>query len=1124
MDCSSCGHEAPDGSAFCNACGAPLQVKCASCGATPPPGSSFCNGCGAPLGGASAPTVDAPTAVRAPLDYTPRHLADRILQSKSALEGERKQVTVMFADVQGSMDLAAQVDPEHWHAILDRFFTILADGVHRFEGTVNQYTGDGIMALFGAPIAHEDHAQRACYAALHLRGALNQYATEVKREHGLGFSTRLGLHSGEVVVGKIGDDLRMDYTAQGQSVGLAQRMESLASPDSCYLTGATAALVDGYLELEDLGEFNIKGVEAPVPVHRLVGIGSSRTRFDISRSRGLSRFVGRSGDLRILEDAIDEAQVGNGQVIGVVAQAGTGKSRLCFEFLERCRARGMQVFEAAAVAHGRNIPLLPILEVFRSYFGITQEDEDRRAREKVAGRMVLLDHAFTDALPLLFDFLGIADPQHPAPRLEPEARQRQLLAIVRQVIQSVSEAQPTVTLIEDLHWMDEASAEFLAHMVDAREGSRNLLLLNFRPEYRADWMQKSWYRQIALTPLGEEAIAELLADLLGTDPSVAGLARPIHARTGGNPFFTEEVVQTLIDSEHLEGTRGAYRLVTPIEKLEVPATVQAVLAARIDRLVEREKRLLQVASVIGKDFAEPMLEEVAELDSDDLKQSLAELRRAEFLYELAIYPVVEYSFKHPLTQEVALGSQLRERRRKVHAAVAGAIERQNPGRLDEHAATLAHHCEEAGEALAAARWHRRAALWVAATDVQAASEHWTRVRALVHELPEDREAASLGILACGNLLRLAWRLGISSERAASLLSEGQSFAGVMGDPLAALKLSAAYGRARCGDGDVATYRELMVESLSAANQTDDVELQAGMGSSLIDALAFSGRFPETLAAIEEGLVRYPRHIGSEKWITGFNPYAVTQFFRGFCFSWMGRLPDAIQEYAHHRRICEEDGSPEFIGYNLLYSSEAHYFAGDADRARASARELEELTGELGEPPSLAAYTPLSAAFAHLAGGRSGEAIAAARESLDRLGRVEKFQACMPAALLGEALLAAEDAPAAVSAAHEAADLSRRSDRMNYEAWALGILVRSLLRRDGTRARAAAESALGDAAALIERSGASTLAPWLLEWRAEFAGVLGKQEEQRQLLRDAEQSYRAIGAPLQAERVSSLLSR
>jgi class 3 adenylate cyclase len=662
----------------------------------------------------AAPSVGIPSPERDPRAYTPKHLADKILTSRSALEGERKQVTVLFADVKGSMELAEQLDPEVWSAIMQRFFTILADGVERFEGFVDKFTGDGIMALFGAPIAHEDHAQRACYAALHLREEIARYATEVKREHGIGFSTRIGLNSGEVVVGTIGDDLRMDYTAQGHTVGLAQRMESLAEPNTCYLSAATAALAGGYFALDDLGEFLVKGVADPVRVHRLAGIGAARTRFDISRARGLSRFVGRAADLRTLEDALAQAAAGNGQVVGVVAEAGTGKSRLCFEFLEHCRARGLRVFEGRAVAHGRNIPFLPILEVYRAYFGITLADDDRSARVKIAGHMVVLDQRFAEALPLLFDFLGIGDPEHPGPRLDPEVRQRQLIGLMRQVTQSGSEAQPTVTMIEDLHWLDAASGEFLEHMVDAQAGSRRLLLVNFRPEYRADWMQKSWYRQIPLTPLGPEAIAELLADLLGHDPSLAGLAGPNHARTAGNPFFTEEVAQSLIESGHLVGTRGAYRLVTPIERLEVPATVQAVLAARIDRLPAREKRLLQVASVIGKDFPEPLLAAVAELPADELKAALAALRRGEFIHEQARYPVAEYAFKHPLTQEVALGSQLRERRRQVHAAVARATLQHDPEHRDERAALLAHHWEEAGEALSAARWHRRAAEWVGA--------------------------------------------------------------------------------------------------------------------------------------------------------------------------------------------------------------------------------------------------------------------------------------------------------------------------------------------------------------------------------------------------------------------------
>src|SRR5262245_32881803 len=405
MRCPACGNENRAGAKFCNECASPLPAPCPACGASNPAGSKFCNECATPLTG---PVSSAPPAFRSstpmPLSYTPRHLAEKILTSRSALEGERKQVTILFADVKGSMDLAEQVDPEEWHKIMDRFFAILSEGVHRFEGTINQYTGDGVMALFGAPIAHEDHARRACYAALHLQQELRRYADEMRVERGLNFFVRMGLNSGEVVVGKIGDDLRMDYTAQGHTVGLAARMEQIAEPGKALLTGDTAKLVSGYLALRDLGETHIKGVSAPLHIFELEGVGRARTRLDESRSRGFTKFVGRQREMAALEAALEQAISGNAQVVGVVAEPGTGKSRLCYEFTERCRAREIPVYEGHGVSHGKAIPLLPVLEFQRSYFGITEHDTARAARDKIAGRTLLLDETLSEALPIMFDF------------------------------------------------------------------------------------------------------------------------------------------------------------------------------------------------------------------------------------------------------------------------------------------------------------------------------------------------------------------------------------------------------------------------------------------------------------------------------------------------------------------------------------------------------------------------------------------------------------------------------------------------------------------------------------------------------------------------------------------------
>jgi class 3 adenylate cyclase len=497
---------------------------------------------------------------------TPTHLADKIRQSKFTLQGERKQVTVLFADVQGSMDLEEQMDPETWSQIMQSFFRILAEGVERFEGFVDKFTGDGIMALFGAPISHEDHAKRACYAALHLRDELARYTTEVKRTHGVTFSTRMGLNSGEVVVGKISDDLRMDYTAQGHTVGLAQRMETLASPDTCYLTSATASLAGGYFTLDDLGEFPVKGVTAPVHIFSLIGIGAARSRFDVSRSRGLSRFVGRGDEMHVLASALARAKEGDAQVVGIVGDAGLGKSRLCFEFLERCRAEGLMTYETAGVAYGKATPLVPILKLFRQFFGITDQDSAITARERIAGRLLLADEKLRDSLALTFDFVGYPDPDNPAPKMDAEVRQRQMFDIVRRVTQARAQKETQVVLLEDLHWFDGASAAYLEPLIESAVGTRTFYVLNFRPEFRAPWMGKSYYIQLPLGPLGPGAIRELLDALLGRDPSTKGLAEAIHPRTAGNPFFTEEVIQNLIETGKLQGSKGAYKLVTPVSK------------------------------------------------------------------------------------------------------------------------------------------------------------------------------------------------------------------------------------------------------------------------------------------------------------------------------------------------------------------------------------------------------------------------------------------------------------------------------------------------------------------------------------------------------------------------------
>ena len=1113
--CPACRHENPDDALFCNACGSTLERACASCDRSNPPEARFCNGCGAPL--------DAEAAAPVPRDYTPRHLADKILSQRSAIEGERKRVSVLFVDLKSSLEISGRMDPELWHRILDGFFEILAEGIHRFEGTVNQYTGDGVMALFGAPIAHEDHAQRACFAALGLRDDLRSYAREVRRDHDVGFSVRMGVHSGEVVVGKIGDDLRMDYTAQGHAVGLAARMEELASPDTCYISGDTASLVKGYFELEDLGRFSVKGLDAPVPVFQLQGLGTVKTRFDVSRARGLSRFVGRDSDMQTLEAALEQARAGNGQVIGVVAEAGTGKSRLCFEFIEQCRARGIHVPEGRGVAHGKNIPFLPILQVCRDYYGISEADSDQVAREKIAGRLLLIDEEFRDSLPLLFDFFGVPDPENPAPRMDPEARQRQLFGVLRRMFERRDRDGVGVILIEDLHWIDAGSDNFLETMwVDAVAGTPTVLLVNFRPEYRASWMQKSFYRQIPLTPLGPAAIRELLDDLLGTDPSIDGLAETIHARTGGNPFYAEEVIQSLIESGKLEGVRGSYRLIEPVETIEVPGTVQSLLASRIDRLSERDKQVLQTAAVIGKEFASPLLEEVADLPKPDLKAALEQLKQGEFVYEQSLYPVAEYAFKHPLTQEVALGSQLQSRRARIHAAVAKAASDSLAGqeeKLDENAALLAHHWEEAGEALEAASWHRRAAEWVGVNDFAAARRHWGKVRSLAASAPGEPAAAlELRALACTELLSQGWRLGMPDEEAEEIYREGRGIAERLDDPLRLGELMTHRTVLHSLSG---SYRAALepAEELRALSERVRASHPAAIGwlGPIVDLEAALGDLAQARLTNQDLMdgTEHDLSMGMDLW--GGSNFVWSLARRGWFRAMQGEFAESRGDLTRALELAVKLEVTEVAGWIRGLTVSCDDMRGEAGDGLSRSQEALRIAERSGSSLSISlSFQALG--LSQTASGDAEAAVASLERALQvaRESRTNLQNEAELVSSLALAVLASGDASRALELAREATAMAASRGARLDEAAAQLTLSSALRACDGSAADRPIEAALARASLLLAETGGEAMRPRIHEERAALARLRGDGATQESELRRALELWEEFGAPLPAE--------
>jgi adenylate cyclase len=858
--------------------------------------------------------------------------------------------------------------------------------------------------------------------------------------------------------------MRMEFTAQGHTVGLAQRMEALAESGHICASEHTARLVEGFFTLHDLGRTQVKGAAAPVGIFDLGGVGTFRTRLERARSRGLATFVGRERDMSVLTAALDRARSGGGQVVGVVAEAGTGKSRLCAEFLDGCRAQGIPVLGGHGVAHGKAIPMLPMLQVWRAFYGITDDDPPEAARAKIAGRLLLMDDGFREALPILFDVFGVPDPANPSPSLDPEQRQKRINNVVKRILHDPAYAGGTrVILLEDLHWFDGASDSFLETFVESLPATRDLWLLNFRPEYQARWMQRSYYQHLPLQPLAPDAVRQLLHDELGGDSSVAALPEMIHARTKGNPFFVEEVVQTLIESGHLAGKRGAYRLTAPVDAFQVPTTVQAVLAARIDRLGEREKQVLQTAAVIGKTFGEGLLQRVlgrvTTIDEAARGQAISTLIASEFLFEAALYPEVEYSFKHPLTQEVAARSQLCERQARVHAAVAQALEEAG-GNLDERAAEIAQHWAEAGDAGRAARWHRRAAEWASLSDWREGLRHWRRVRELAAGVEDWSERTDVRLAACNQLLALGWRMGASEEDAATVFAEGRSLIEGLGDRSATAMLVARYGLMRMSvAGSTTDYVRYGEEAATLAQECDDTALRAAVCTFPAFGHVFLGDGREMLKWSGRVLDAVGTDILLGRALLGWSPRVSMLVVRARAFACLGRLEEAWSQFRETARVAEESRELEILGWLVFLSADLPRLCGGGASGLEHARRSLDIAEESDNPSNrVAAYVALAAA--HLAEGQPASALDAALESIAIARGHGTAKQSIPWALVlqAEATLALGKRTESIAAAREAIELACAGGLNYFEAQAQLALAQALLATDDALPHAEIESA------------------------------------------------------------------
>jgi class 3 adenylate cyclase/tetratricopeptide (TPR) repeat protein len=1088
---------------FCGRCGTRLASLCPSCGFANPEGFAFCGKCGARVPEVPAPTHQDSPAFASPRSYTPKHLAEKILTSKAALEGERKQVTVLFADLKGSMELLADRDPEEARKILDPVLTLMMDAVHHYEGTVNQVMGDGIMALFGAPLAHEDHAVRACYAALRMQEAVRRYSDELRRAQGVEVQIRVGLNSGEVVVRSIGSDLRMDYTAVGQTTHLAARMEQLAAPGSIRATAETLNLAEGFVQATPLGPVPIKGLGEPIEVFELVRAGAARTRLEAAARRGLTRFVGRNAELDQLRDALDRASLRHGQVVAVVGEPGVGKSRLFWEVLHSHRVHGWLILQAASVSYGKATAYLPVIELLRGYFEIESRDDPRKIREKVTGKVLTLAPALAPIVPALLALLDVPVDEAAWHALDPLQRRQQTLDAVKRLLLRESEVQPLLVVFEDLHWIDGETQTLLDSLIESLPAARLVLLVNYRPEYSHAWGGKTYYRQLRIDPLPPESADELLEALLGHDAALGPLKQLLIERTEANPLFLEESVRALVETAALAGERGAYRLTRPVENLKIPGTVQAILAARIDRLAPEAKRLLQAAAVIGKDVPMPLLLAIADAPEPEVRAELTRLQAAEFLYEVRLFPDLEYTFKHALTHEVAYGGLLNERQRALHARIAEAIERLSPERVTEQAERLAHHALRGELWEKAVGYLRQAGLRaMARAAYREAIARLEQALGALRRLPETRQTTELAVdihIDLRNALE-----PVDWVRQAEHLHEVEVLARALGDQHRLARI-AIFMMDQCvftGDYDEAV--RFGQEAVSIARTLGDRSTEVVATSFLGLTHVARGEFSAAATLLDRN-VALEGDLRSERFGAAQIQSAVSGAHLADVLSDLGRFDEAIEHAEAAVRIAEAADHPLTLFPGLFYLGLAHLRRGELPRAT---RVLERCL-DLCRTWQFVDRTPVVAATlgaAYVLAGRADEAlplVAGAVEEFSR--RPDHIRPALILLCAGMTYLSAGRIDEGASHAREALALTRRLGARASEAHAL-CLAGDVASTGGAED---AEGYYREALALAGELGMRPLVAHCHLGLGKLSRRAGKREEAREHLATATTMYREM---------------
>jgi class 3 adenylate cyclase/tetratricopeptide (TPR) repeat protein len=1038
MKCPRCQQDNHPGAKFCEECATPLARPCANCGAQLSPTAKFCSECAHPTGSNSASTTPTTPRFTSPESYIPKHLAERILTSKAALEGERKHVTVLFADLKGSMELLGD-DPEEAKKLVDPVLELMMEAVHRYEGTVNQVMGDGIMALFGAPVAHEDHAVRACYAALDMQASMRRYSNEMRRRHGIEVQVRVGLNSGEVVVRTIGGDLRMDYSAVGQTTHLAARMEQLATPGTIRITEASLRLAEGYVTVRALGPVPVKGLDGPIEVFEVLGAGPRRSRLLAASTRGLTRFVGRDRELEQLQQALALTAAGHGQVAAIVGEPGIGKSRLVWEVTHSYRTHGWLILESRSVSYGKATPYLPVIDLLKEYFQIEDGDDGRKIREKLIGKLLALDRALESSLPVFLALLDVPVDDQEWQGIDPPERRRRTLDAVKRLLLRESQVQPLLVVFEDLQWIDAETQALLDRLVEGLPSARVLLVVNYRPEYRHEWGRKTYYTQLRLDALSVETSEELLGALMGNDAAVVPLARTLIQLTEGNPFFLEECVQTLVETKVLVGTRGAYRVQRDVLVPQVPATVQDVLAARIDRLPPEDKRLLQCAAVVGKDVPVALLRSIAEMSAEAFQLGLANLQGAEFLYETSVGREVEYTFKHGLTHEVAYASLLQDHRRLLHARILTALEAATTDGPVEQVDHLGHH------AMRGAIWDKAVTyLREAVARALARSAHREAVAAVeqaqvaLGHLPESRERTERAIDLRFELRNALWPLGTMGP-ILETLHEAEALAEQLDDRrrmgLASAYLCTSFYGIADHDRAVDAGERALAHSVAVGN----LDLRVVAGSNLGQAHMARTDYRRGAEILKKTIALLDEHGPHNRFGQGTLPAVLTRVNLVKGLTELGRFSEAAHRSEEAVRLAEAVNHPASLLIACWARGMPLVRRGDVAEAIVALERAVRIARD-AELPIFLHWSVPSLGAAYTLAGRAEEAVTLLESVLAQDAAMNvASQSTLTTVYLAEAHWRAGRRDEAEGHAARAVALSRERHERGYEAWAHRLL-------------------------------------------------------------------------------------